>query len=473
MDEIATLDATAQAELVRRCDASPLELVDAAIARIERLDPKLNAVVTKLFDRARDRARAHMPEAPFRGVPFLLKDLHAAQKGVRMTQGSAFLKDYVPDYDTELVRRVEAAGFIVVGRSSTPEFGIAPTTEPALFGPCRNPWDLSRSSGGSSGGSAAAVAARIVPMAHASDGGGSIRIPASCCGVFGLKPTRARVTSAPKVGEGIGGLTAELCVSVSVRDTAAFLDVVSGPAPGDPYFAPAPERPFTGEVRREPGRLRIALMIEPTNGAPVDAECRSAARSAADLCADLGHVVEEARLPLSDPAGFSSSFVTVWATGAAVNLATAERAVGRRPTKDDVEPMTWALAELSRSSSPADFVMALRNLSQCAREMATLFERFDVLLTPTLATPPVELGALESPATDPLRGFIKAGSYAAFTMHFNVTGQPAMSVPLYVSEAGLPIGVQFVGRYADEATLLRLAAQLEQARPWTGRVPAL
>jgi amidase len=474
MDDLALLDATAQADLVRRGKVSPLELVDAAIARIERHDPALNSVVTRTFERARERARGSLPDGPFRGVPFLLKDLAGgADPGVRLTYGSVFLKDNVADYETEVVARFRRAGLVFVGRTNTPEFGIPPTTEPALFGACKNPWDLAHSSGGSSGGAGAAVAARLVPFAHASDAGGSIRIPASCCGVFGLKPTRARNPMGPKLGESAGAFIAELCVSISVRDSAALLDATSGPSLGDPYAAPPNPRPFLEEVGAKPGRLRIAVMREPLNGAPVHPDCVAAVDEAAALCRELGHEVVDARVELSSSAELLTSFITIWTVSAALNLATAEQLVGRAATPEDVEPLTWALASMGQRRTGMEFVDAQRRLHRLSREVAAFFVNHDVLLTPTLAQPPVLLGELACPPEEPLAGFIKAGSYAAFTPLFNVTGQPAMSVPLSWNAAGLPIGVQFAGRFGDEATLFRLASQLEEARPWAGRLPPI
>ncbi len=293
-EELAFMDACAQAELVRKKELQPIELVNAAIERIERLNPQLNAVVTSMFDLARDAARGKIPEGPFQGVPFLLKDLMAAYAGVPMSLGSALLKNFIPDRDSELVARLKRAGLIVVGKTNTPEFGILPTTEPRLFGPCRNPWDTTRTTGGSSGGSSAAVASGLVPMAHANDGGGSIRIPASCCGLFGLKPTRARNPLGPNFGDVMSGIVCEHAVTRSVRDSAVLLDATSGPDLGDPYWAPPPARPFQQEVGVHPGKLRIAFSTEALDGVPVHADCREAVQRVAGLCEKLGHRVTEA-----------------------------------------------------------------------------------------------------------------------------------------------------------------------------------
>ena len=360
-----------------------------------------------------------------------------------------------------------------MGRTNTPEFGIAATTESALFGACKNPWNLAHSAGGSSGGAAAAVAARLVPFAHASDAGGSIRIPASCCGLFGLKPTRGRNPMGPKLGEGTGGFISELCVSVSVRDSAALLDATGSPSLGEPYSAPTKSRPYAEEVGANPGRLRIAVMRTALNGASADPECTAALDAAAALCKELGHDVIEESFTVSNAGDLFSSFLTLWTTNAAMNLFTAEQLDGRAATEADVEPLTWALASMGRPRSAVDFVLAQRRLHHFAREIAAFFTTVDVVLSPTLTQPPVALGELAGPADDPLRGFMRSASYAAFTPIFNITGQPAMSVPLATSKDGLPLGVQFAGRFGDEATLFRLAAQLEAARPWASRVPGL
>ncbi len=461
------LDATAQAALVRKGEVTPLELVDAAIARIERGNPRLNAVVTETFERARDAARGPLPDGAFRGVPFLLKDLAGgAEAGVSLTLGSAFLRDHVSDHDTELVARFRRAGLVFVGRTNTPEFGIPPETEPVLFGPCKNPWNPAFSPGGSSGGAATAVAARFVPFAHASDAGGSIRIPASCCGVFGLKPSRGRNPMGPKLGESVGGFIADGCISISVRDSAALLDATGVPSLGDPYTAPGKARPYVDELRERPGRLRIAVMRTPTNGAAVHHDCLAALESAATLCRELGHDVVERSFVLSDLGEFLSAFLALWTTNAALNVAYAERLVGRTATETDFEPLTWALASMGRTRTAVEYVEAQRKLHRFSREIAAFFVDHDVVLSPVIADPPQPLGHFACTREDPLSGFMKAGLFAPFTPIYNVTGQPAMSVPLAWNGAGLPIGLQFAARYGDEATLFRLAAQLEEARPW-------
>ena len=470
MREVQSLDATAQADLVRRGEVTPLELVDAAIERIERLNPELNAVVTPTFDRARDAARGELPDGPFRGVPFLLKDLSAAWAGVRMTSGSAFLKDFVAPVDSVLVRRYRAAGLVFLGKTNCPEFGFLPTTEPRLFGATRNPWDPTRTPGGSSGGSAAAVASGMVAIAHGNDGGGSIRIPASCCGLVGLKPTRARITQAPLLGDVMGGLVVDHALARSVRDSAALLDATHGAALGDPYAALPPVRPFLEEVGTDPGRLRIAWSARNPIGAPVHADCARAVEEAAVLCGELGHEVEEAA-PELDGQLLYESFLAVWLAGHAWGIDGMARATGRSPQPEELEPLSWALHRIGREVRAPDYLLAVTALQRIAREVAAFFERYDVWLSPTLAQPPLPLGTFDPGSTDALGTFRRASEFVPFTPLFNATGQPAISLPLHWSDAGLPIGVQLVGRYGDEATLLRLAAALEVARPWTDRSP--
>ncbi len=469
-DQFAFMDATAQAELVRKGEVKPVELVEAAIRRVEALNPRLNAVVTPMFERAMEEAAGPLPDGPFTGVPFLLKDLIAAYRGVRLTFGSAFLRDYVPDFDSELVVRLRKAGLIVMGKTNCPEFGILPTTEPRLFGPARNPWDGERTTGGSSGGSAAAVAAGMVPMAHANDGGGSIRIPASCCGVFGLKPTRARNPLGPANGDLLSGLIVEHAVTRSVRDSAALLDATSGPDLGDPYWAPPPSRPYIEEVGADPGRLRIAFTADARGGAEVHPDCVKAVEDAAKLCADLGHEVEERALDV-DVESLTPMFMTLWASAQAWTAEGMSLAAGKTPAPDQFEPLTWALIEMGRGITASAYLMAVTGLQGVSRSLARQAEGYDLWLTPTLAEPPVPLGTFDSPPDNPLYGIVRAAGFVPFTPVCNVTGQPAMSVPLYWNEDGLPVGVQFIAKFGDEGTLFRLAAQLEEARPWADRRP--
>jgi len=469
-NELARRDATAQAELVRNKEVKPIELVDAAIERIERVNPQLNAVVTPMFDQARASAKGELPDGPFTGVPFLLKDLIAAYAGVRMTSGSAFLRDFVPDHDSELVSRYKRAGLIVVGKTNTPEYGIMPTTEPGLFGPSRNPWDTTRATGGSSGGSAAAVAAGMVPFAHGNDGGGSIRIPASCCGVFGLKPTRARNPLGPDFGDMFSGLVAEHALTRSVRDSAALLDATSGAAIGDPYWAPPPVRPFIQEVQSSPGKLRIAFTTVAPGGAAVHPDCVSAVKDAAKLCSDLGHEIVESA-PAIDGELLVPMFMTLWSAGCTWTIDGAALAAKREISPDQFEPGTWALYQMGKQQTGAAYLMALQWLQGASREVARFMLNYDVWLTPTLGEPPVPLGSFDATPDNPLAGMIRAAQFVPFTPICNITGQPAMSVPLFWNEQGLPVGSHFVGRFGDEGTLFRLAAQLEEARPWADRRP--
>jgi amidase len=458
------LDAMGLTELILRKEVTPRELLETAIACIEKVNPTLNAVVTPMYEQALSAANTPPIDGPFAGVPFLLKDLLAFYAGVKMTLGSRLLQDFVPDHDSELVTRLKKAGLIIVGKTNTPEFGLLPTTEPHLFGACRNPWNTERTAGGSSGGSAAAVAAGMVPMAHANDGGGSIRIPASCCGLFGLKPTRARNPLGPDFGDIMSGLVAEHAVTRSVRDSAALLDVTSGPDRGDPYWAPPPARPFLMEIGEDPGHLRIAFTAQTATGPTVHPDCVSAVQDAANLCADLGHEVVEAAPELNSEL-IAYAFTVIWSSECASTLKLLNS------KRDQVEPLTWALAEMGGQYSAADYLQALATLQRITRQVAEFFVDYDVWLTPTLAQPPVPLGTFDSPPDDPLQGFLRATEFVPFTPICNITGQPAMSVPLYWNAENLPIGAHFIARFGDEATLFRLASQLEQARPWADRRP--
>ena len=468
-EELAWTDACGQAELVRRKEISAAELVEAAISRIEAVNPGLNAVVTPMYEHARARARSP-GSGPFAGVPFLLKDLLAEYAGFRFTQGTAFLRDYVSDHDTELVKRYKRCGLIVVGKTNAPELGVGPTTEPRLFGPTRNPWDLERTPGGSSGGSAAAVAAGLVPMAHGNDAGGSIRVPASCCGVFGLKPTRARNPLGPHCGDIFSGLVAEHALTRSVRDSAALLDATSGADQGDPYWAPPPRRPFLQEVGADPGRLRLAFSSRPPGGGAVDPDAEAAVAASAELCAGLGHEVEEAS-PELDFELLWNSFTTVLAAGFCWIVDDLGRKTGRAPEAEFFEPFVWAFAARGRRISAPEYLAHVQVLQQMTRKVARFFKDHDVWLTPTTAMAPVPLGTFAYSGGDPFAVRRRMASFTPFTYIANATGQPAMSVPLHWNGAGLPLGSQFVARFGDEATLLRLAAQLEAARPWASRRP--
>jgi amidase len=475
-DELTTLDATAQADLVRRGDVAPIELVDAAIARIECLNPQLNAVITTRFERARAEAKADLPTGPLRGVPFLLKDLGAQSAGDPSHGGMRALRDagWIAPRDTFLAAKFRAAGLVFLGKTNTPELGLLPTTEPESYGPTRNPWDPSRSPGGSSGGAAAAVASGMVPIAHATDGGGSIRIPASQCGLVGLKVSRGRVSFGPDASERWGGFSVENTVSRSVRDTATMLDAIRGEMPGDAYTAPPPVRPYREEVGAEPGPLRIGLLTSAPNGMAVHRDCVIAAERAAKLLGSLGHVVEPSfPAALADPELVRATVAIIAAATAAALDAWSEK-LGRPLGEGDVEPLTWAVAELGRRQTATDFLRARQCAHSCARRIAAWWaDGFDLLLTPTEAEPPPPLGSFKPEPGNPLAGFVRAAPFSTFTSAFNVTGQPAISLPLHWNEAGLPIGVQLVAAYGREDLLLRVAAQLEQAQPWTHRLPAV
>ena len=462
------------ADLVRRGSVSPSELIDEAIARIEKLNPQLNAVIRYRFEQARSEASAPLADGHFRGVPLVLKDLLCYTADEPVHEGMRLLKEagWISPVEQELARRFRAAGFVVVGRTNAPELGILPTTEPVAYGPTRNPWDLSRSTGGSSGGSAAAVASGMVPVGHANDGGGSIRIPASECGLVGLKPTRGRVSLAPEWGDVFGGLACELALTRTVRDTAAVLDAVAGPALGEPYAAPPPARPYGDEVGATPGRLRVGVQATAPAGTATHRECVAAAQAAGRLLESLGHHVEESRVEALDDPEYPQQFILVWSSGTAYDLDHYwPSRLGKPIGQDDVEPLTWALAELGRSYSAADFLAAREWLQANSRRVAAWFGEHDLLVTPTLAEPPPLLGEFDSPPDNPLQGLFRAGALAPFTPPFNVTGQPAISLPLHWSADGMPIGVQLVAPYGDEALLLRVAAQIEEAQPWSDRRP--
>jgi amidase len=474
LEELGCLDAMEQAELVRTKQVKPIELVDAAIARIDRLNPELNAVVTTMFQEARAYARddRNLPNGPFRGVPYLLKDILSAYAGVPLTSGCTFLRDYVPDHDSELVARLKRSGLIILGKTNTPELGLVATTEPRLFGPTRNPWNPRQTAGGSSGGSCAAVASGMVPMAHANDGGGSIRIPASCCGVFGLKPTRARTALAPDLGIMTGGLVVEHAVTRSVRDSAALLDATAGPAAGDPYWPAQPTRPFLKEAGTDPERLRIAFTTSAATGTPVHPDCVQATEEAAKLCASLGHDVFEDH-PKVEGEELFRSFMTVWAAGCAASIDGWARATHRSPSEDQFEPVTWSLYQIGSRISASSYMLSQVFLQSVSREIARFMANYDVVLTPTLAQPPPPLGSFSSPPLDPLEVQQRLAAFTPFAPLANVTGQPAMSIPLHWNAEELPIGTHFVARFGEEATLFRLAGQLEAARPWASRWPPI
>jgi len=470
--EIAELDATAQAQLVRDGLATPLELVDAAIDMIQRRDPQIGALVYERFDRARSEAQGELPDGPFRGVPMLLKDGVQHSRGDRYQHGLRALAEqpwYSPD-DTTLVRRYREAGFVIVARSKVPELTSSATTEPVAHGPVHNPWALDHSTGGSSGGSSAAVAARMVPVAHANDMGGSIRIPASCCGLVGLKPSRDRTSPGPDRGEYWGPLTHEHVVARTVRDSAAVLDATAGPTPGDLHRAPPPARPWLDEVGADVAPLRVGLIVDSTDGEPVDPECVEAATRTAEVLESAGHHVEPAPAgPLTDSAGMAA-FSAVVAASLAGDALRWERVLGR--PLDDLEPQNAEIVATGRSLSATDLVAAVDELARYSRRVTRSYEHFDVLVTPTLATKPPRLGTLAplSPAAERLA---VGRLMSMFTRPFNVTGQPAVTVPVHWSADGLPIGAQLVAAVAREDLLIRLASLLETALPWSGRRPNL
>jgi amidase len=472
--DLATLDATAQAQLVRRKEISPPELVDAAIARIERVNPGLNAVITPLFDKARAAARsAHLPDGPFRGVPFLLKDLDVLSAGDPYHAGMRFLREhrFVAPHDSFFVQRLRDAGFVIAGKTNTPELGLNVTTEPRAYGPSCNPWNTEYSTGGSSGGAAAAVASGMVPAAHASDGGGSIRIPASECGLFGLKPSRGRVSMGPDYGEYWSGLVISHAVTRSVRDSAAILDILAGYMPGDPYTALPPARPYRDEVGADPGRLRIGVL---TSAAGLHPECAAAARAAGTLLQSLGHTVEDAHpAALDEREAMTQHFMVLVTSWVAATLAEWGETIGTPVGPDDVEPTTWAMAELGRACPAPQYIRTVETLQAYTRRMASWWESgFDLLLSPTLAAPPPRLGELLPPPENPL-ATERALAYVPFTAPFNITGQPAASLPLHWTADGLPVGVQLVAAYGREDLVLRVSAQIEQAQPWASRRPAV
>ncbi|MEI7033729.1 amidase [Streptomyces pratensis] len=475
LEDLRGLDGLAQAELVRTGELTEAELLSAAVERIEKFDGRLGSIAVTSFDyglsSARQAASAPSYATPLYGVPFLLKDLGPTAAGLEATMGSRFLRGFVPSQGSELVTRFEAAGLRILGKTRTAEFGVLPTTEPHAQGPTVNPWDPRLSAGGSSGGAAAAVAAGLVPVAHANDAGGSIRIPASNCGVFGLKPTRARTPLGPAVGDLMSGLACEHVVSRSVRDSAAVLDAVAGPAPGDPYGAP----PVTGSFRRSaeegPGRrLRLAFTTRPGASGRLDPACEAAVLDAVALCEELGHEVVEAAPDVAF-ADLVDPFLVLWAAGVSSAISSYAQLSGRTPEEPLFEELTWDLYERGRSLSAADYLLAVGTLQRAARRLAVFQLDYDALLGPVTAAPAPPLGYFEGGT--PRQQILRGADFAHETPLANLTGQPAMSVPLHWTEAGIPVGVHVTGRYGEEATLFALAAQLEKARPWAHRLPDL
>lgn len=490
--EYDAYDALGLGELVQKGEVSAVELLEEAIGRTEQLNPTINAVIRPMYDIARAQAKTPV-EGPFMGVPFLLKDLIASFAGVEQTNGSRFFRGHVPTEDSEYVKRFKKAGLNIFGKTNTPEFGITPSTEPELSGPCRNPWDPLRSPGGSSGGAAAAVAAGIVPMASASDGGGSIRIPASCSGLFGLKPTRGRVPSGPDHPDGWFNFIAEHVVSRSVRDSAHMLDALQGTYPAQVLRIAPPAKTYASAIERKPKKLKIAFSIDPALGESLNAECKDGVLDTVKLLESMGHTVEEVRLPIARE-DFIYAYTVLVCSEITATLADGERQLGRKAKASDFEVRTWALAKLGRSFHGGDVAQAVWTLNMFSRQWMNFFEPYDALLTSTLGDLPVPVGGLRPTPTELIelkalsylpigqiakrRDFVlKSGkrvfNYCSQTMAANVTGQPSMSVPLHWSSTGLPIGMMFTGRFGEEDVLLNLAAQLEQAKPWADKRPGI
>ena len=474
-DDTRWFDATAQADLVSTGEVSPIELVEAAIERAERYDNKLNALTYRWFDAARQLATSSdLPEGPFRGVPYLLKDLYAAEAGKPLSNGSKAYKEvnYVSTEDTTLVSRYKASGLISIGRSNSPEFGSVPVTEPEAWGPTRNPWDLTRTSGGSSGGSAAAVATGIVPIAHASDGGGSIRIPASCCGLVGLKISQGRISLGPLRDE--SNLGVEHCVSRSVRDSARLLDATHGPGIGDVIIAPTPRRPFIEEVGADPGRLRVGLLDFNPRGGEVHADCVDGVHKTAKLLESLGHHVEPGFPEILSDEEIGRAFSMLWSTNMGTAIRRFNEALGREMTTDDIEAMNWAQAQFAKGVNAVDYSLAQASSVKFRRAIQSWWSRgWDLLLTPTLSAPPLLIGSLPNNPEHPMTPLMTGGAWVSFTSQFNISGQPAISLPLHRNADGLPIGMQLVAAYGREDVLIRVASQLEQAAPWAHLKPNL
>lgn len=467
--DLGDLDATAQAALVRNGDISARELLEDAIRRAEQVNPELNAIILTMYDAARARADEPLTPAPFAGVPFLMKDFAAEIAGVPFQEGSRFLTDYIPAQNSEIYDRFCAAGLNTFGKTNLPEFAIGVTTEPQHFGPTHNPWDTTRTPGGSSGGAAAAVAARVVPMAHGNDVGGSIRIPASACGLVGLKPSRGRSTLAPHYGDILAGYFVELGLTRSVRDTAALLDAVAGPGVGEPYLAPAPVRPYVEEIARPPGRLRIGYSTVTPLGDALDPECVKAIEDTARLCDSLGHEVVEAA-PEFDALELWTKYTTLLASLVAWAIADWGRRLDKTPAPEWFEEFVWAFGERGRALGAADYLLAMQDVQHEIRALSRFYEQNDLWLTTTLGQPPVALGTLVY-AGDPFELRRRMAKFSPYTYLANATGQPAISLPLCESRAGLPIGLHFTARMGREDVLLRLAAQLEEAAPWHARRP--
>jgi amidase len=469
--DLMFLGATQLAEMVRSGEISARELVECSLARIEELNPRLNAFVDIDADGALAAAERIAPgdPRPFAGVPTAIKN-NRPVAGMRLTYGCSLMEQYVPDYDHNVTRRLRDAGFIIVGTTTLPEYGILPTTEARLFGATRNPWDLQRTPGGSSGGAAAAVASGMLPVAHGNDGGGSIRIPAACCGLVGLKPSRGRISSAPELGD--SSLVVDGMLTRTVADTAAILDVLAGYEPGDATWAPAPAEPFAAHASREPGRLRIAATTLPPVDTAVDPVCAEAVADAAALLSSLGHEVEQVDPPWQIE-GLRELFGGVFSSHIALSVAYSGMIAGREPAAEDMEPMSWAIYSMISQLGVVQGLAAAVQLQAYARTLIAFLEPYDALLTPALAERPLPLGPLDTAAPEPMSTFTRSGLFTPFTPVLNASGQPGISLPLYEGADGLPLGVQLVGRPAGEAQLLALASQLEAERPWVHRRPEI
>lgn len=488
-EEYRKHDALGLAKLIRKKEITASELVEIAITRAESVNPTINAIIQPLYNMAKDMAKKADPGSPFAGIPYLVKDLGLEIAGTPRAAGSRGYRDYVSKEDTYIVGRYRQAGLSFLGKTNTPEFGLTPFTEPKEFGPTRNPWNIGYTAGGSSGGSAAAVAAGITPMASASDGGGSIRIPASCCGLFGLKPSRGRITLGPQQGEGWSGAVMEHCVSRSVRDSAALLDAIQGPAPGDPFVIKPPDKPYLEVVKEAPGKLRIGMSTAHTLGQEVEADCILAVEKTAKLLESLGHYMEPAPLPYRRE-DLTETFLTMVCGEAAADIDILSEHLGRSAHPGDVERATWAMVMLGRSFSARDYAYHRRRWNDIARRLGAFHQQYDLLLTPTVSMAPFRIGALQPTAAEQrllklvtglnLEGVLKARvgplaekifSYIPYTAPGNITGQPSMSVPLHWTDGGLPVGVMFTAPVGREDMLFRLAAQLEKAQPWMKKAP--
>ena len=470
MDELLTKPVGELATLIRTGELNARELTEASLQRIEALQPTLNAFVHTDPEgalAAAEAVQANDPR-PFAGVPIAVKDT-AGVAGMPLTMGSDLLGDYVPAHDSFVVRRLRDAGFIVVGKTNMPEFGILPVSEPRRFGPVRNPWDTERTPGGSSGGAAAAVAAGLVPLAHGSDGGGSIRIPAACCGLVGLKPSRGRISRGPEGGDDF--LVTDGVLTRTVAETAELLDVLAGYEAGDPTWAPPPDEPFAAAAAREPGRLRVGVTTDAAISTSLDPACEQAVNDAAALLADLGHEVEEVEAPWKDR-DILRNFTLAFGAPIATGILFGGLVSGREPSEDLIEPLSWTIWKGVAERTPVDYLLARARLTTLARKIIALWDRFDAVLTPALAQRPVRIGEIDACSDEPWEDFRRSGEFTPYTAIFNVTGQPAISLPLFGGDDGLPLGVQLAGRPAGEGQLLSLAASLEAAHPWTGQSPA-